>query len=170
MISFYLGGVRSGKSNMAEQLARQSKLDVVYLATAQARDDEMRQRVALHREQRPLHWHLVEEPIAIASVLAQHSGRCVLVDCLSMWLTNCLLDRDSDCYPRERAKLLSALKAFDGELIFVSTEANMGVIPMGELSRRFCDELGLLHQAVAALSNTVTFSVAGLPHVLKDNT
>lgn len=164
-----LGGVRSGKSRLAERLARQSGLDVFYVATATAGDDEMRARIESHRLRRPVGWHLVEEPYGLARVLVEESreGRLLLIDCLTLWLSNLLCLNDAARLAEERDALLEALPKLAGAHIFVANETNMGVIPTPALARRFCDEAGLLHQGVAKCCDTVILTVAGLPHVLK---
>lgn len=164
-----LGGVRSGKSRLAERLALESRLPVTYIATATGDDAEMRARIAAHQERRPDHWQVVEEPLQLASVITQHAReeRCLLVDCLTLWLTNWLLHPETTRLDAERAAFLSALSQAAGKLILVSNETNMGVIPMGELSRRYCDEAGQLHQAVAQCCDQVVLTAAGLPLVLK---
>lgn len=164
-----LGGVRSGKSRLAERLALESRLPVTYIATATGDDAEMRARIAAHQERRPDHWQVVEEPLQLASVITQHAReeRCLLVDCLTLWLTNWLLHPETTRLDAERAAFVSALSQAAGKLILVSNETNMGVIPMGELSRRYCDEAGQLHQAVAQCCDQVVLTAAGLPLVLK---
>lgn len=156
-----LGGVRSGKSRLAERLAAASGLPVTYVATATADDEEMRRRIAAHR---PAHWDLVEEPKRLASVLTIHADprRCLLVDCLTLWLTNLLLDADAALFELERAALLEALPGLPGKILLVSNETNMGVVPTRELSRRYCDAAGLLHQSLAAACDRVILTVAGL--------
>jgi len=169
MKTLILGGVRSGKSRLAERLARASGRPVVYVATATAGDAEMARRIEAHRERRPGDWALVEEPVALAQALADHgtAGRLLLVDCLTLWLTNLLGDPDPDRSERERLALLRTLPALGCDLLLVSNETNMGVIPLGEMSRRFCDHSGLLHQELASLCDRVVLTVAGLPLVLK---
>ena len=169
MKTLILGGVRSGKSRLAEQFASESNLAVSYIATATAEDEEMQKRIASHRKHRPEHWHLIEEPLQLASVLSEHAadGHCVLVDCLTLWLTNLLMADDAGIFECEREALLKALPELPGEIILVSNETNMGVMPMGELSRRYCDEAGRLHQELAQLCDRVFLTVAGLPHILK---
>ncbi|MEJ2454769.1 MAG: bifunctional adenosylcobinamide kinase/adenosylcobinamide-phosphate guanylyltransferase [Candidatus Thiodiazotropha sp.] len=164
-----LGGVRSGKSRLAEQLAQESGLPVTYLATAQAGDEEMAARIAHHQARRPADWQLVEEPYHLAQALRRHAreDRCLLVECLTLWLTNLLLDPDPACFRREREALLKALPQLPGTIILVGNETNLGVTPMGELSRRFCDESGWLHQALAQICERVLLTVAGLPLTLK---
>jgi adenosylcobinamide kinase/adenosylcobinamide-phosphate guanylyltransferase len=164
-----LGGARSGKSALAERLAGESGQAVVYIATAQAHDAEMAARIAHHRERRPAHWESVEEPLALADTLRAHAraDRCVLVDCLTLWLSNLLGDADDKRLGREREALLDVLPGLPGELLFVSNEVGLGVVPMGELTRRFVDEAGRLHQAMAARCERVLFVAAGLPLPLK---
>ncbi len=164
-----LGGVRSGKSRLAERLATNSVLPVTYIATATARDEEMRARIAAHRARRPEDWHVVEEPLRLGPVLATHAdaGRCVVVDCLTLWLTNLLATEDRSALDRERTALLDELPRLPGQIILVSNETNMGVTPLGELSRRYCDAAGLLHQELAQICDRVMLTVAGLPHILK---
>jgi len=164
-----LGGVRSGKSQLAEAMAAASGFEVCYIATAQAGDAEMRARIDAHQARRPPGWKNIEEPLCLAREMRQQAGAgtCLLVDCLSLWVTNLLLDADPQRIDSEIEALLAFLPECPGKLIFVSTESNLGVVPMGELSRRYCDRLGLLHQDVARLSDCVILTVAGLPHYLK---
>jgi adenosylcobinamide kinase / adenosylcobinamide-phosphate guanylyltransferase len=168
-VTLILGGVRSGKSRLAERLALESALPVTYIATATAQDEEMRERIATHRQHRPDHWQLVEEPIHLASALKHNaaSKKCILVDCLTLWLTNLLTAENTDIFEQEHTALLAVLPQIEGQVILVSNETNMGVIPAGNLSRRFCDISGRLHQDLAQLSDRVILTVAGLPHVLK---
>ena len=169
MLELILGGARSGKSRLAEKLAAASGLEVVYIATSQALDGEMSARVAQHRARRPAHWALVEEPVALARVLREQAreGRCLLVDCLTLWLTNLLLLDDEARLAAERDALLDTLAELPGRILLVSNETGLGVVPMGELTRRYVDEAGWLHQALAEHSRRVLFCVAGLPMVLK---
>ncbi|WP_459868907.1 bifunctional adenosylcobinamide kinase/adenosylcobinamide-phosphate guanylyltransferase [Endothiovibrio diazotrophicus] len=169
MRELILGGVRSGKSRLAEARAMNSWLEVVYVATARALDGEMAARIDGHRRRRPASWELVEEPIALAATLREQAaaGRCLLVECLTLWLTNLLCAEDEALFRRERDALLETLPALPGTIILVSNETGLGVVPTGELSRRYCDEAGMLHQELAALCDRVTLTVAGLPHVLK---
>lgn len=172
MQTLILGGVRSGKSRLAERLAQQSDCPVIYLATADAGDAEMAARIAHHRSTRPANWKTVEAPIALASAMEQHAAadRLLLVDCLTLWLTNLLLATDTGTLTRERDALLERLPRLPGNVILVSNETSMGIVPLGELTRRYCDEAGWLHQAIAAQSDRVILTVAGLPHYLKGST
>lgn len=171
MLQLILGGARSGKSRLAEKLAAESALHVVYIATSQPLDGEMNQRVASHRQRRPDNWGLVEEPVELTRVLREHAApeHCLLVDCLTLWLTNLLMLDDPERLARERDALLDAVADLPGEIIFVSNETGLGVVPMGELTRRYVDEAGLLHQALAERCQRVVLTVAGLPLTLKGN-
>lgn len=171
MRTLILGGARSGKSALAERLACESGQAVVYIATAQAHDEEMAARIAHHRDRRPAHWQSVEEPLALADTLRAYArpDRCVLVDCLTLWLSNLLGNADDKRLGHEWDALLNVLPALPGELLFVSNEVGLGVVPMGELTRRFVDEAGRLHQAMAARCERVLFVAAGLPLPLKGN-
>lgn len=167
MVELILGGARSGKSALAERRAAESGLAVAYLATAQAHDDEMQRRIAHHRGRRPAHWATVEEPVQLAAVLQAQAaeGRCVLVDCLTLWLSNLMLGPGLE---PERGALLDALPRLPGRVILVSNEVGWGIVPENALARVFADEQGRLNQAVAALSQRVTLVAAGLPLELKD--
>ncbi|EPX96891.1 bifunctional adenosylcobinamide kinase/adenosylcobinamide-phosphate guanylyltransferase [Ralstonia insidiosa] len=179
-LTLVLGGARSGKSHHAEQLALQCAGPVTYVATAGEGDEEMQLRVALHRARRPEHWGLVEEPVRLAEALythAQHGG-CVLVDCLTLWLNNLLFSEHHE-YPdtglitppeawtTEIDALLTALPLLPGEVILVSNEIGLGVVPMGAVTRFYVDELGRLNQRLAALADNVHLLVAGIPMVVK---
>ena len=169
MKELILGGIRSGKSRLAEQRALASGLPVTVVATATADDAEMQARIRLHQERRPPAWTLVEEPLALAAALRAHAapGRCLLVDCLTLWLTNLLCAQDEARLRSELDALLATLPGLPGQIILVGNETGMGIIPLGELSRRFCDEAGRLHQELAQRCERVIFTVAGLPHILK---
>ncbi len=168
-MTLILGGVRSGKSRLAERLAQDSGLPVTCIATATADDDEMRARIAAHRARRPATWSLVEEPFQLAATLHTHAApdRCLLVDCLTLWLTNLLMSADERALERERAALLETLPHLPGRILLVGNETNMGITPLGALNRRYCDEAGRLHQSLASLCDRVILTVAGLPLVLK---
>jgi adenosylcobinamide kinase/adenosylcobinamide-phosphate guanylyltransferase len=164
-----LGGSRSGKSALAEQRAQDSGLAVIYLATATAGDTEMAARIAHHQSRRPAHWQLIEEPVYLSQALQQHAAadRCLLVDCLTLWLTNLLCHPNPEFLAQEKNRFLELLPTLPGQIILVSNEVGMGIVPLGELSRRFSDEAGCLNQAVARICERVTLSVAGLPYPLK---
>ncbi len=169
MLELILGGARSGKSREAERRAEASGLAVTYIATATVGDDEMVTRVALHRERRPAEWSLVEEPVHLAAILAAEAAadRCLLVDCLSLWVSNLLFDDHGVHLSREIEHFLRVIESLPGRIILVSSEVGLGIIPMGEVSRRYVDTLGGLHQDVAARSDRVTLMVAGLPLSVK---
>lgn len=170
MKELILGGARSGKSHFAEVAATESGLDVLYVATAQAHDDEMQQRIQHHQKQRPDHWQLIEEPINLVSVLKDNANTstCILVDCLTLWLSNQLC---SDNYKNQIEKnvteLVEVVSNLPGKIIFVSNEVSMGIIPMGEINRQFVDEAGRLHQRLAAVCDNVILMVAGIPSYIK---
>lgn len=165
-----LGGARSGKSRHAEALARRAGLARIYLATAGAHDEEMRARIAHHRENRAHDgWTTIEEPLDLAGALTRESTkeRVILIDCLTLWLTNVMLG-GMDIRAAE-AGLINALGAARGPVILVSNEVGLGLVPETPLGRDFRDAQGRLNQAVAAACDRVVFVAAGLPLVLKDN-
>lgn len=173
MKELILGGARSGKSALAERRARESGLPVTYVATAQPGDAEMAVRIRRHREGRPADWTVIEEPLALAAILQAHAARdrCLLVDCLTLWLSNLLHasenGADDALFARERRALLDTLPGLPGRIILISNEVGMGVVPLGALTRCFCDEAGRLHQDLARLCDRVTLMAAGLPLALK---
>ncbi|HZT00786.1 MAG TPA: bifunctional adenosylcobinamide kinase/adenosylcobinamide-phosphate guanylyltransferase [Steroidobacteraceae bacterium] len=170
MKELVLGGVRSGKSRYAEQQARASGLHVVYIATAIAGGDAgLEERIRRHRSYRPADWVTVEEPAALGAALRDHASAdsCLLVECLTLWLAHLLTAGSADRLERERASLLRAAEEISGCLILVSNETGLGVMPPGELTRRFLDLSGELHQSLAAACDRVTLVVAGLPQPLK---
>lgn len=165
-----LGGIRSGKTAMAERVAATQGEPVVYVATATAGDEEMARRVARHQQSRPPQWGLAEEPVKLADVLARYGDNSqpplLLVDCMSLWVSNLLFAGD-EVFTRERAAFLQALADYPGQVVIVSNEVGLGTIGMDLLTRRFCDELGWLNQDLAACCDRVMMSVAGLPLTLK---
>lgn len=169
MLQLILGGARSGKSRLAEQTAISTQLSVTYVATAQALDPEMQSRIAHHQNQRPAHWSLIEEPLFLANALKKidQPNQIILVDCLTLWLTNLLLLEDQSVQQFECEQLLKVLPTLESEIILVSNETGLGVVPLGEISRRFVDEAGRLHQALGQIADKVVFCVAGFPMILK---
>lgn len=165
-----LGGARSGKSahaqGQAEALARARGRTPVFIATATAGDDEMATRIARHQADRAAHWRTLEAPLALAeAVEALGSDDVAVVDCLTLWLTNSMLAPDG--HEQRIAALVPALAACPAALFVVSNEVGWGVVPDNALARAFRDEAGRLHQALAAVAETVTLVVAGLPLALK---
>ena len=170
LLELVLGGARSGKSRYAEQRALASGLECVYIATAQAGDGEMAERIRLHREQRSGFSFTIEEPVQLAGIIDEQmsASRCLLIDCLTLWLTNLLLLDNEMRFAQEKSALFDTLKNHRGHIIFVSNEVGQGVVPIDPLSRRFVDESGRLHQQLASVCDRVAFVVAGLPQILKD--
>jgi adenosylcobinamide kinase/adenosylcobinamide-phosphate guanylyltransferase len=171
MLTLVLGGARSGKSAHAEGLARAAEAagrTIVYVATGQALDEEMAARIRHHRDRRPGHWRTVEEPIRLAGTLAREAGpgRLLVVDCLTLWVTNLLLAEPSP-FEAERATLLAVLPDLPGEIVMVSNEVGMGLVAPDPLSRRFVDESGRLHQEIAALADRVVLMAAGCALTVK---
>ena len=170
MIHFVLGGARSGKSAFAETLAlskRQPSGRLVYVATAQIFDDEMRDRITLHQDRRGPEWELCEAPIDLGAALAEHDAadNVLLVDCLSVWTTNLLIGEHD--IPTTRDALCTQLESLQSTIIFVASETGLGIVPDNALSRRFRDESGLVNQSVAAIANEVFFVTAGIATKIK---
>lgn len=165
---YVTGGARSGKSRFAE--ARATELGgerVTYLATAQAFDAEMTERIGRHRDDRPAAWATLEEPLDVAGALAAANG-VVLLDCLSLWVSNLLLRGDSEAQMLEAAgQVLSAQARRDAPLIVVSNEVGLGIVPDNALARQYRDALGRVNQAFAAESTEAWLLVSGLPLRLK---
>lgn len=181
MKALILGGARSGKSLLAEQQAIATGLQVVYLATAQALDGEMARRVAHHRERRPADWGCIEETLYLADRLRDiaRPDTCILVDCLTLWLSNLLFAGQAAAqaeageaiacplFREQTQALIDALPGLPGQIILVSNEVGWGIVPMHPVSRLFADEQGRLNQRVAAVCEQVTLVAAGLPLTLK---
>ena len=166
-VTLVLGGARSGKSRHAEGLVTARPKPWTYIATAQAWDDEMRVRIDRHRDDRGPDWITVEEPLDLPGALRRHAvpGAAVLVDCLTLWLSNLMgAERDIDT---AAAELLAVLDACFGTVVLVSNEVGLGIVPDNALARAFRDHAGRLHQRVAARAERVLFVVAGLPMVVK---
>lgn len=169
MKTLILGGARSGKSALAETIAREQAWDVTYIATATPGDPEMQQRIHNHRARRTPHWRVVEEPLALASTLQDQDNAhaVLLVDCMTLWLTNLLLHPNPDRLAQERTALLNTLPHLRARVLLVSNETGQGIVPLGALNRRFVDEAGWLNQALARCCEQVVLTVAGLPLMLK---
>ena len=161
-----LGGARSGKSAYAEKCAENTKCSVTYIATAEAFDDEMKDRISKHRKQRVSAWETVEAPVELSkSVMQVHAEDVIVIDCLTLWLSNLMhAERDID---RETALFLQAVATRQAPVFCVSNELGMGLVPETALGRRFRDAQGRLNQRVAAAFDTVVFVAAGLPLCLK---
>ncbi len=164
-LTFVLGGARSGKSRYAESLVTQLPTPWIYVATAQALDEEMRERIERHRAQRVAGWITMEAPLDIAVALDAAGAAPVLVDCLTLWLTNVML-RDPQAKDLT-VTLMEALRRRTAPTVLVSNETGLGIVPDNALARRFRDESGLLHQLIGALANRVVLMVAGLPLSVK---
>lgn len=175
-LQFILGGARSGKSRLAlktaHELAEDSAKDLVFVATATGDDEEMKQRIKKHQAERAnatgeSPWTVVEESLSLAHALRQADSESsiILVDCLTLWISNCLHHK---VWEEQKDKLLGCLDELRSTVIFVSNETGLGIVPMGELTREFVDASGFFHQRMAERCGKVTFTVAGLPHVLKD--
>lgn len=165
-----LGGARSGKSRYAEQCAHSlfsgSEPKLIYIATATAGDGEMIERIKQHKLRRAQDWCLIEEPIALASTVRDAPpGSIILIDCLTLWLSNCL---HQQCWSEQREAFLSELQATKHTVIMVSNEVGSGIVPMGALSREFADQSGWLHQEIAEHCSQVDLIIAGLPLALKN--
>ena len=169
MKALVLGGVRSGKSRHAGDLAAGCAGAVTLIATGAALDAEMAARIEAHRRTRPSHWRVVEEPLHLAAALraAAGAGRVIIVDCLTLWLTNLLCKDDPALLRHELRELLHALPQLPGHCVLVGNEVGLGIMPVNALARRFADEAGTLHQQLAALCDNVTLMAAGLPLTMK---
>ena len=172
-VTLVLGGARSGKSVFAEDLieahrAHAGSDQAIYLATAEPRDAEMRARIEAHQARRGVGWRTLEVPVALTQSLAADDGGPVLVDCLTLWLTNLLLDaRTLEQEIDALVEVLSARGPGHAPLVLVSNEVGLGIIPDNALARAFRDAAGHMHQAVAEVAQQVVFTAAGLPMVLK---
>ncbi|WP_119681106.1 bifunctional adenosylcobinamide kinase/adenosylcobinamide-phosphate guanylyltransferase [Indioceanicola profundi] len=167
-VTLVLGGARSGKSRHAETLIRALPSPWSYIATAQPFDAEMQERIARHQEDRSEGWITVEEPLDLAAALRAQAGGPVLVDCLTLWLSNLMLsERDPEM---ETGRLLAALDVVAGPVVLVSNEVGMGIVPDNALARAFRDAAGRLNQRVAAMADRVVLVVAGLPLTVKQET
>ncbi len=183
-IHLIIGGARSGKSSFAERQAEYieatTQSQVTYLATAQPLDAEMSARIEQHQQQRPDHWTTIESPIALASTIEQlvithqkqhKTAITILVDCLTLWLSNCLCSPEKSRWQEEKQHFLKVLaehaKTTEVNLLLVSNEVGHGIVPLGELSRNFVDQAGWLHQDIAAIATQVDFIMAGIALPLK---
>ncbi|CDZ33796.1 bifunctional adenosylcobinamide kinase/adenosylcobinamide-phosphate guanylyltransferase [Neorhizobium galegae] len=166
-VTLVLGGARSGKSGFSERLAKESGLERHYIATGRAYDDEMHERIARHRADRGGGWTTHEVPLDLVERLTEIDapGRVILVDCLTLWLTNLMMDeRDIDTAAATLVGLFGSLSA---KLIVVSNEVGLGIVPDNKMAREFRDHAGRLHQRIAASADEVFFVAAGLPLRMK---
>ena len=169
MIELVVGGARSGKSRYALKAAEALSPRPVFVATATADDAAMEARIRRHRKERGAHWGLLEVPFDLASAIRSAVPEDVMVvDCLTLWISNWLCSADSGGWPKERAAFLAALTETRSKVFLVSNEVGMGVVPMGKLTREFVDQSGWLHQDVAALADRVTLMHFGIPTLIKD--
>ena len=162
-----LGGARSGKSRFAEKLVSGSGFKPVYLATGRAGDEEMHDRIIIHQERRGDIWETIEEPLALADALRQtaHSGRAILVDCLTLWVTNLMMAEAN--VMRECAGLKKLIGDLAVPVVFVSNEVGLGIVPENKMAREFRDLAGHVNQEIADACETVYFVASGLPLTLK---
>ena len=167
-VTLVLGGARSGKSRYAECLIEAAATGGTYIATAEPGDAEMEARIAAHRACRGPFWHTVEAPLEVASAIANEAAtdRPLLIDCLTLWLSNLLLAEK--CVETETRLLCAALREAAGPIVLVANEVGLGLVPETPLGRRFRDAAGRLNQEIAALADRVVFVAAGLPLVLKE--
>ncbi|MFL0809189.1 MAG: bifunctional adenosylcobinamide kinase/adenosylcobinamide-phosphate guanylyltransferase [Agarilytica sp.] len=161
-----LGGARSGKSRFAENKALALGASPYYIATATADDDEMGERISNHKISRGECWKTIEEPIYLGKLLHDlcDPNNVILIDCMTLWLSNCL---HKNVFKEEKRAFVESLKACSASVIIVSNEVGSGIVPLGKLSRDFVDESGWLNQELAVVSDQVTLVVAGLPMTLK---
>ncbi len=169
MKALILGGVRSGKSRFAEALALKYALSPTLIATGSAGDEEMAARIEAHRARRTANWTVKEEPELLAAAMTTSAapGGVVVVDCLTLWLTNLLCNADTGLLDREVESFLGTLPTLPGHQVLVANEVGFGIMPINALARRFGDAAGVLHQRLAAVCDTVILMVAGLPLTIK---
>lgn len=165
MIHFILGGAKSGKSRYAEELVKNYVQPWVYLATGRAWDDEMKNKIKEHQQRRGTGWVTVEEPIEIADYLSQTHEAPILIDCLTLWLTNLMMDERN--IQDETQKLIEVLQSYQGNVFIVSNEVGQGIVPADPMARNFRNYAGNLHQKIANIADQFTFIVAGYPIQMK---
>jgi len=166
------GGARSGKSQYAELRAEELGGRRLYIATAEAKDEEMAQRIAEHKKRRGSDWATIEEPVELSSALAAQRGRtdCALVDCLTIWLSNLLLHRDANFAEDRVEQLVETLPRLDFHVVLVTNEVGWGIVPDNALARQFRDLAGWANQRIAAAANEVVLTVAGISMIVKQAT
>lgn len=163
------GGARSGKSEYAERRAVEMGGRRLYLATAEAKDEEMAQRIAEHRKQRGNQWRTIEEPLELTQALLAQRGKtdCALVDCLTLWISNLLIGRDEEYASEKVEELIEKLPQLNFHLVFVTNEVGSGIVPDNLLARKFRDLAGWTNQRIAQAANEVILMVAGIPIIVK---
>lgn len=168
-ITLVLGGTRSGKSSYAKHIVETVCKRPLYIATAEALDAEMSDRIARHRADRGDDWNCIEEPINVAQVLGNLPCRTdgVLLDCMTLWLSNVLMKEGAAGFAKRKKDLLGALRRINSDLVIVSNEVGMGLVPDNKLGREFRDYAGWLNQDIAEIADNVVFVIAGIPLVLK---
>ena len=166
------GGARSGKSHYAEQRAQEIGRRHTYIATAEAKDEEMTQRIAEHQKRRDPQWRTIEEPLRLTEALMRQRGNtdCALVDCLTLWISNLLIRYDEKYAMQNVAELVERLAELDFNLIFITNEVGSGIVPDNPLARKFRDLAGWTNQAVAQAADEVILMVAGLPIIVRKRT
>lgn len=169
-ITFILGGARSGKSTHALELAKKHR-NVTFIATCQALDSEMKKRIKLHMESRPSHWQTLEEYNDISSALnrLETKANCVIIDCLTLFISNLMLSgSNQDNISNRASRLLAHLKTIKPDCIIVSNEVGLGIVPNNKLARDFRDIAGKVNQIFAKEADKVIFMVAGIPMLVKE--
>lgn len=168
-ITLVIGGARSGKSRFAEGLVLGSGLKPVYVATGRAFDEEMSERISVHRDRRGPQWETVEEPLALADAIQQsaHPGRAILIDCMTLWVTNLMMAKAN--VARETSALADALRAAGVPIVLVTNEVGLGIVPDNRMARDFRDLAGEVNQRMGQLADEAWFIAAGLPLQLKPN-
>lgn len=166
-ISLVIGGARSGKSRFGERIALALNPNPLYIATAEMRDEEMRCRIDRHRQDRGDVWSTLEEPLAVASAITAHGEKTILLECLTLWLSN-LMEQDMDV-EKEAGHLRRVLEAHPGNIILIANEVGQGIVPDNALAREFRDHAGRLNQSIAEIADNVIYMVAGLPMIAKKN-
>ena len=163
------GGARSGKSRYAEQCALEMSAKPLYVATAEAKDEEMAQRIAEHKKRRADQWRIIEEPLALAEALQAQRGKidCALVDCLTLWISNLLIRNDYEYASQKVEALIETLPQLNFHLLFVTNEVGWGIVPDNPLARKFRDLAGWTNQQMAQAADEVILMVAGMPMIVK---
>ena len=168
-LELVLGGARSGKTGYALEIAKSFGDRVTWIATAEAYDDEMQDRINNHKAERPAHWKTIESSLKLSNALLESAedNRCVVVDCLTLWVSNWICKDEEEAFIKEREAFMQALQNSSGKIVLVSNEVGWGIVPDNALSRRFRDTAGRLHQDIAKIAMSVTLVVAGIPMHIK---